>query len=179
MKQIVYFLFLLILAQQAMAQPKTSRAEQRAAYWGQFLAFGYEGGTIPPYGIRAESGRSDRFIGAFLSFRTSMRFASQLEKYTKENFPANKSEFVGGISLRLDHQLYLNVGAGIGEHYYPFYNEYNRSQSLEKKNYLPGYLGATFRLTRRLNLIGGMSYIAFTERLYAPEYTFGFTINVK
>ena len=65
MKQIGYFLFLLILAQQAMAQPKTSRAEERAAYWGQFLAFGYEGGTITPYGIRAESRRSASIIDAY------------------------------------------------------------------------------------------------------------------
>lgn len=186
MKLHIFTLLLLcalpILAQQENADVEPDRAARRAAraaYWGQFFSVGYEGGTIAPFGIRGELGGSDKRIGAFLNFRSSLRSTSKLEQYAREDFPANKTEFVGGASVRLTHWAYLNVGGGIGWHHYPFVNEYAHEQTLERKSYIPGYWGATFRLTKLINVVGGMSYIAFTERLYAPEYTFGITINLK
>jgi hypothetical protein len=186
MKLHIFTLLLLcalpVLAQQENADVEPDRAARRAAratYWGRFFSVGYEGGTIAPFGIRGELGGSDKRIGAFLNFRSSLRRASKLEQYAREDFPANKTEFVGGASVRLTHWAYLNVGGGIGWHHYPFVNEYAHEQTLEQKSYIPGYWGATFRLTKLINVVGGMSYIAFTERLYAPEYTFGITINLK
>ena len=186
MKLHIFTLLLLcalpVLAQQENTDVVPDRAAQRAAraaYWGRFFSVGYEGGTIAPFGIRGELGGSDKRIGAFLNFRSSLRKASKLEQYAREDFPANKTEFVGGASLRLTHWAYLNVGGGIGWHRYPFVNEYAHEQTLERKSYIPGYWRATFRLTKLINVVGGMSYIAFTERLYAPEYTFGITINLK
>ena len=186
MKPHIFTLLLLcalpVLAQQENADVEPDRAARRAAratYWGRFFSVGYEGGTIAPFGIRGELGGSDKRIGAFLNFRSSLRRASKLEQYAREDFPANKTEFVGGASVRLTHWAYLNVGGGIGWHHYPFVNEYAHEQTLERKSYIPGYWGATFRLTKLINVVGGMSYIAFTERLYAPEYTFGITINLK
>ena len=186
MKPHIFTLLLLcalpVLAQQENADVVPDRATRRAAraaYWGRFFSVGYEGGTIAPFGIRGELGGSDKRIGAFLNFRSSLRRASKLEQYAREDFPANKTEFVGGASVRLTHWAYLNVGGGIGWHHYPFVNEYAHEQTLERKSYIPGYWGATFRLTKLINVVGGMSYIAFTERLYAPEYTFGITINLK
>ena len=186
MKPHIFTLLLLcalpVLAQQENADVEPDRADRRAAraaYWGRFFSVGYEGGTIAPFGIRGELGGSDKRIGAFLNFRSSLRRASKLEQYAREDFPANKTEFVGGASLRLTHWAYLNVGGGIGWHHYPFVNEYAHEQTLERKSYIPGYWGATFRITKLINIVGGMSYIAFTERLYAPEYTFGITINLK
>ena len=186
MKPHIFTLLLLcvlpVLAQQENADvvpDRAARCAARAAYWGRFFSVGYEGGTIAPFGIRGELGGSDKRIGAFLNFRSSLRRASKLEQYAREDFPANKTEFVGGASVRLTHWAYLNVGGGIGWHHYPFVNEYAHEQTLERKSYIPGYWGATFRLTKLINVVGGMSYIAFTERLYAPEYTFGITINLK
>ena len=186
MKPHIFTLLLLcalpVLAQQEdidVQQDRTARRAERAAYWGRFFSVGYEGGTIAPFGIRGELGGSDKRIGAFLNFRSSLRSTSKLEQYAREDFPANKTEFVGGASVRLTHWAYLNVGGGIGWHHYPFVNEYAHEQTLERKSYIPGYWGATFRLTKLINIVGGMSYIAFTERLYAPEYTFGITINLK
>nr|WP_314677562.1 hypothetical protein [uncultured Capnocytophaga sp.] len=186
MKPHIFTLLLLcalpVLAQQENADvvpDRAARRAERAAYWGRFFSVGYEGGTIAPFGIRGELGGSDKRIGAFLNFRSSLRSTSKLEQYAREDFPANKTEFVGGASLRLTHWAYLNVGGGIGWHHYPFVNEYAHEQTLERKSYIPGYWGATFRLTKLINIVGGMSYIAFTERLYAPEYTFGITINLK
>lgn len=186
MKPHIFTLLLLctlpVLAQQEdidVQQDRAARRAERAAYWGRFFSVGYEGGTIAPFGIRGELGGSDKRIGAFLNFRSSLRRASKLEQYAREDFPANKTEFVGGASVRLTHWAYLNVGGGIGWHHYPFVNEYAHEQTLEQKSYISGYWGATFRLTKLINIVGGMSYIAFTERLYAPEYTFGITINLK
>lgn len=186
MKLHIFTLLLLcvlpVLAQQENTDVVPDRAARRAAraiYWGRFFSVGYEGGTIAPFGIRGELGGSDKRIGAFLNFRSSLRSTSKLEQYAREDFPANKTEFVGGASVRLTHWAYLNVGGGIGWHHYPFVNEYAHEQTLERKSYIPGYWGATFRLTKLINVVGGMSYIAFTERLYAPEYTFGITINLK
>lgn len=186
MKPHIFTLLLLcalpVLAQQEntdVVPDRAARRAERAAYWGRFFSVGYEGGTIAPFGIRGELGGSDKRIGAFLNFRSSLRSTSKLEQYAREDFPANKTEFVGGASLRLTHWAYLNVGGGIGWHHYPFVNEYAHEQTLERKSYIPGYWGATFRITKLINIVGGMSYIAFTERLYAPEYTFGITINLK
>jgi hypothetical protein len=155
--------------------PQVSRLQD----WGGFFSIGYEGGSIAPYGIRAESARVDRWIGGFLIARTSFHSRQKLEQVSREDFPANKTEFIGGVNFRLIYWAYLNIGGGIGQHYYPFENGYNHQRSLEKKTYLPGYLGATFRLIPRWNLIGGMSFIAITEKLYAPEYTLGITYNLK
>lgn len=184
MKLYIFTLLLLsvlptLAQQQDAVQDREARRAERVAYWGRFFSVGYEGGTIAPFGIRGELGGSDKRIGAFLNFRSSLRRASKLEQYAREDFPANKTEFVGGASLRLTHWAYLNVGGGIGWHRYPFVNEYAHEQTLERKSYIPGYWGATFRLSKLINIVGGMSYIAFTERLYAPEYTFGITINLK
>lgn len=150
MKLYIFTLLLLsvlpVLAQQEdTAQYSEAQRVERAAYWGRFFSVGYEGGTIAPFGIRGELGGSDKRIGAFLNFRSSLRKASKLEQYAREDFPANKTEFVGGASLRLTHWAYLNVGGGIGWHRYPFVNECPRADSGAKELY-PWLLGSYLSL---------------------------------
>ena len=150
----------------------------RCNYWGSFFAIGYEYGQIAPYGFRIEFGSSKRRIGGFLLGRGSFDDTSKLENYILDEFPKNKMEAIVGLNFRFTHWAYLNVGQGIGQHYYPELNDYNQKINLERKIYMAGYAGATFRLGTRINLIGGMSFIAVTEGLYTPEYTFGLTINL-
>ena len=102
MKLYIFTLLLLsvlptLAQQQDTAQDREARRAERTAYWGRFFSVGYEGGTIAPFGIRGELGGSDKRIGAFLNFRSSLRRASKLEQYAREDFPANKIEFVGGL----------------------------------------------------------------------------------
>lgn len=154
------------------------RRIHRRDYWGSFFAIGYEYGRIAPYGFRIEFGSSKRRIGGFLLGRGSFDDTSKLENYILDEFPKNKMEAIVGLNFRFTHWAYLNVGQGIGQHYYPELNDYNQKINLERKIYMAGYAGATFRLGTRINLIGGMSFIAVTEGLYTPEYTFGLTINL-
>ena len=108
--------------------PQVSRLQD----WGGFFSIGYEGGSIAPYGIRAESARVDRWIGGFLIARTSFHSRQKLEQVSREDFPANKTEFIGGANFRLVYWAYLNIGGGIGQHYYPFEHGSNHQRSLEK-----------------------------------------------
>ena len=56
--------------------PQVSRLQDL----GGFFSIGYEGGSIAPYGIRAESARVDRWIGGFLIARTSFHSRQKLNK---------------------------------------------------------------------------------------------------
>jgi hypothetical protein len=143
---------------------------------GSFVAFGYEGGTIAKYGARLEIGGGS-FMGFFINARTSLINDDELMKSSEGT--ENKNEAVLGTNFRITKWLYLNVGAGYGYYKYAFRNDYANTQTLETKYYYAGYSGLTIRLGNRFNLVGGTSFIDVTKDFYAPEYTFGLTVNFK
>lgn len=140
-----------------------------------FVALGYEGGTIAKYGLRFEVGGKSTF-GFFLNARTSLISDEDLSSGVVTE---NKNEVVVGPSIKITPWMFLNVGGGYGYYKFPVRNDYEALSNLETKNYFAGYGGVTFRLGNRVNLVGGASFIDITEEFYAPEYTFGLTINLK
>ena len=155
------------------AQAKLNRKNKSL---GSFVAFGYEGGTIAKYGARFEIG-GNNFMGFFINARTSLINDGDLQK--NSSVIENKNEAVIGTNFRITKWLYLNVGAGYGYYKYAFRNDYANTQTLETKYYYAGYSGLTIRLGNRFNLVGGTSFIDVTKDFYAPEYTFGLTVNFK
>lgn len=140
-----------------------------------FVALGYEGGTIAKYGLRFEVGGKST-IGFFLNARTSLVSDEDLSSGVVTE---NKNEVVVGPSIKIAPWMFLNVGGGYGYYKFPVRNDYEALSNLETKNYFAGYGGVTFRLGNRVNLVGGASFIDITEEFYTPEYTFGLTINLK
>ena len=157
---------------------REKRREDRKDYWGKFASLGYEGGTIA-HGLRFECGGSRSLVGFFVNARSSFKGKDELTNFIGSNdFPENKTEFIGGLNFRIFQWAYLNIGAGVGTHYYPFMNDYRREATVKDKTYIAGYEGITFRIGKRFNLLGGLSFIDVTKKFYTPEFTFGFTINL-
>ena len=157
---------------------REERQEDRKRYWGKFASLGYEGGTIA-HGLRFECGGSRSLVGFFVNARSSFKGKDELTNFIGSNdFPENKTEFIGGLNFRIFQWAYLNIGAGVGTHYYPFMNDYRREATVKDKTYIAGYEGITFRVGKRFNLLGGLSFIDVTKKFYTPEFTFGFTINL-
>lgn len=158
---------------EAKAQAKLYRKNKSL---GSFVAFGYEGGTIAKYGARLEIG-GDGFVGFFINARTSLVKDNDLMNNSVES--ENKNEAIAGTNFKIANWLFLNMGAGYGFYKYALRNDYANKSSLETKYYFAGYSGLTIRLGNRFNLIGGASFIDIDKDFYAPEYTFGLTINLK
>ena len=157
---------------------REERREYRKSYWGKFASLGYEGGTIA-HGLRFECGGSRSLVGFFVNGRSSFKDSEMLMKLVGTDFfPENKIEFIGGLNFRVFQWAYLNIGAGVGMLSFPSINEYLQIKTIKDKTYTAGYLGISFRAGTRFNIIGGFSYIDITEKIYAPEATFGFTINL-
>ena len=157
---------------------REERQEDRKRYWGKFASLGYEGGTIA-HGLRFECGGSRSLVGFFVNARSSFKGKDELTNFIGSNdFPENKTEFIGGLNFRIFQWAYLNIGAGVGTHNYPFMNDYRREATVKDKTYIAGYEGITFRVGKRFNLLGGLSFIDVTKNFYTPEFTFGFTINL-
>ena len=157
---------------------REERREYRKSYWGKFASLGYEGGTIA-HGLRFECGGSRSLVGFFVNGRSSFKDSEMLMKFVgTDSFPENKIEFIGGLNFRVFQWAYLNIGAGVGMLSFPSINEYLQIKTIKDKTYTAGYLGVSFRAGTRFNIIGGLSYIDITEKIYAPEATFGFTINL-
>lgn len=140
-----------------------------------FFAIGYEGGTIAKYGIRIEKGGNST-IGFFLNARTSLVNEADL---LSGKIVENKNEAVIGPSIKIVPWMFLNVGGGYGFYKFTVRNDYTSTMNVEKKDYVVGYSGVTFRLGSRINIIGGASFIDITEEFYTPEFTFGLTINLN
>ena len=157
---------------------REERREYRKSYWGKFASLGYEGGTIA-HGLRFECGGSRSLVGFFVNGRSSFKDNEMLMKFVgTDSFPENKIEFIGGLNFRVFQWAYLNIGAGVGMLSFPSINEYLQIKTIKDKTYTAGYLGVSFRAGTRFNIIGGLSYIDITEKIYAPEATFGFTVNL-
>lgn len=180
---------LAIIAKEAKKEPKQTirepkhyyysggSQEKREKYWGRFVSFGYEGGTIA-HGLRFECGGGRSLVGFFVNARSSFKGKDELARFIEgRDFSKNKSEFIVGLNFRVFQRVYLNIGTGMGILFYPSINDYRRDSIIKEKTYTPGYLGMTFRLGTWLNIVGGLSYIDITEKIYMPEATFGFTIN--
>lgn len=155
---------------------QAQKANRYARPLENFIAFGYEGGTIAKYGVRFEVGGGS-FVGFFLNVRTSLIKDEEILQTNSEI--KNKNEAVVGANFKLLKWAFFNLGGGYGFYKYPQRNDYTNTFTIQKKEYYAAYTGLTLRLGNIVNLVGGASFIDIDKDFYAPEYTFGLTINLK
>ncbi|MGV4413230.1 hypothetical protein [Chryseobacterium sp. T1] len=155
---------------------RTQKANRYAKPLENFIAFGYEGGTIAKYGVRFEVGGGS-FVGFFLNVRTSLIKDEEILRTNSEI--KNKNEAIIGANFKLLKWAFFNLGGGYGFYKYPQRNDYAYTYTIQQKEYYAAYTGLTLRLGNRVNLVGGASFIDINKDFYAPEYTFGLTINLK
>ena len=140
-----------------------------------FSSIGYQGGEIAKYGFLYERG-GNKFFGFHISARTS---ATSEEEILKGTGVENKTEIELGPNLRIFNQIYLNIGLGYGYYDKPIRNDYAGTTTLEKTGYLLGTSGIMIRLSKLININGGVSFIDIDEAFYKPEITFGISFNLK
>lgn len=140
-----------------------------------YLALGYEGGLIAPYGIRFEY-MSKAGLGLFVNVRTSL---AKDQDILNEKLIENKNEVMIGPVVRLvDPWLNLNLGVGAGYYSSLHRNDYEGVLDVGKTNYLATYAGLTLKLGK-VGLSGGLSFMDIGEALYKPEPTIGLTYQIK
>ena len=110
-----------------------------------------------------------------------------VEATIEQNFKITPQQLAAAITPRTKAIILCSPSNPTGSVYsleelaglsFPSINEYLQIKTIKDKTYTAGYLGISFRAGTRFNIIGGFSYIDITEKIYAPEATFGFTINL-
>jgi hypothetical protein len=165
----------------ADVENRIKTAEQNRIYYKDmsfrkgFSSLGMQSGEIAQYGLLYESGGS-KTIGFHISARTSL---TSEEDILSGSEIENKTEIEFGPNFRLSKRLYLNIGAGYGYYDKVLRNDYAGTLTLEKTGYLAVTSGLMIRISRVVNINGGVSFMDIDKEFYKPEITFGISFNLK
>lgn len=140
-----------------------------------FSSLGFQSGEIAQYGLLYESG-GKRTIGFHISARTSLTPENDILYGTGL---ANKTEADLGPNLRITNRIYLNLGIGYGYYDKVLQNDYAGTLMLEKTGYILATSGLMIRISRVININGGVSFMDIDNEFYKPEITFGVSFNLK
>ncbi|WP_016990085.1 hypothetical protein [Flavobacterium sp. ACAM 123] len=140
-----------------------------------FSSLGIQSGEIAKYGLLYETG-SRKLIGFRMSARTSLTLE---EDILSGKSIANKTEIELGPNFRLFKRFYLNIGAGYGYYDKVVRNDYAGTLSVEKTGYLVATSGLMIRISRVININGGVSFMDIDKEFYKPEITAGISFNLK
>jgi hypothetical protein len=140
-----------------------------------FSSLGFQSGEIAKFGILYERG-GKRTVGFHISARTSN---TSEEEILNSLGIANKTEADLGPNFELFNRFYLNVGVGFGYYDKILRNDYAGTLSLEKKGYLLATSGVMIRISRVININGGVSFMDVDKAFYKPEMSFGISFNLK
>lgn len=140
-----------------------------------FSSIGFQSGEIAKYGLLYERG-GKRTVGFHISARTSN---TSEEEILNSLGIANKTEADLGPNFELFNRFYLNVGVGFGYYDKILRNDYAGTLSLEKKGYLLATSGVMIRISRVININGGVSFMDVDKAFYKPEMSFGISFNLK
>jgi hypothetical protein len=91
----------------------------------------------------------------------------------------NKTEIDLGPNFKIAKRLFVNLGVGYGYYNYMKIDYYADTQKLEKMGYLVASSGLMFRISRLININGGVSFMDIDKEVYTPEITAGITFNLK
>lgn len=140
-------------------------------HFSSYLALGYEGGLVAPYGGRLELMSRHR-IGIFGNIRSSLVSDNDIK-----NLPGtkNKNEVIGGISLAIFRNFIVHGGAGMGYYKLFYRNDYSMEHMIKQVNYKAIYGGVSLYLFNRIGISGGAASKYSSDGLYLPEYTLGVT----
>ena len=142
-----------------------------------FASLGFQSGEIAKYGLLYEIG-GRRTIGFHISARTSNTSGDEI---LNGSGIANKTEVDLGPSFKIfnSKRFYLNIGVGYGYYNKPLRNDYAGTLSLEKTEYLLVTSGLMIRISRVININGGVSFMDVDKAFYKPEIIFGISFNLK
>jgi len=140
-----------------------------------FSSIGFQSGEIAKYGLIYESGGA-KFIGFHMSIRSSLTPEEDIESGLVRE---NKTEIDLGPNFKIAKRLFVNLGVGYGYYNYMKIDYYADTQKLEKMGYLVASSGLMFRISRLININGGVSFMDIDKDIYTPEITAGITFNLK
>lgn len=152
------------------APPKPSKQKLSS-----FSSLGFQSGEIAKYGLLYERG-GKKTVGFHISARTSNTSEDEI---LNGSGIANKTEIDLGPNFKLFNRFYLNIGAGYGYYDKILRNDYAGTLSLEKTGYLLATSGVMIRISRVININGGVSFMDVDKAFYKPEITFGISFNLK
>jgi hypothetical protein len=140
-----------------------------------FSSLGFQSGEIAKYGLLYESG-GKKTVGFHFSARTSN---TPKEDILKGTGIKNKTEIDLGPNFKIFNRLYWNIGVGYGYYDKSLRNDYAHTLKIEKTGYLLATSGLMIRISRVININGGVSFIDIDKDFYKPEITFGISFNLK
>ncbi len=140
-----------------------------------FSSIGIQSGEIAKYGLLYERG-GKRTVGFHISARTSN---TSEEDILNGSGIENKTEIDLGPNFKIFNRFYLNIGVGYGYYDKILRNDYAGTLSLEKTGYLLATSGIMIRISRVININGGVSFMDVDKAFYKPEITFGISFNLK
>lgn len=140
-----------------------------------FSSLGIQSGEIAKYGLIYERG-GRRTIGFRLSARSSLIPEEDILNGKEEK---NKTEIEIGPNIKLFKRIYINLGAGYGYYDKLVNNDYANTSEVEKRGYILATSGLMIRVSRVININGGVSFIDIDKDFYRPEITFGMSFNLK
>ena len=156
-------------------EPTSSSKGKDRQKLSSFSSLGFQSGEIAKYGLVYERG-GKRTVGFHISARTSN---TSEEDILNGSGTENKTEIELGPNLRIFNRFYLNIGAGYGYYDKILRNDYAGTLSLEKTGYLLATSGVMIRISRVININGGVSFMDVDKAFYKPEITFGISFNLK
>ena len=164
---------------EAEADAKRAKEAKRNAgklnSYSTFSSLGIQSGEIAKYGLLYESG-GKRTVGFHISARTSN---TSEEEILNGSGVENKTEIDLGPNFKIFNRFYLNIGVGYGYYDKILRNDYAGTLSLEKTGYLLATSGVMIRISRIININGGVSFMDVDKAFYKPEITFGVSFNLK
>lgn len=156
-------------------EPTSSRKGKDRQKLYSFSSLGIQSGEIAKYGLIYERG-GKRTVGFHISARTSN---TSEEEILNGSGIENKTEIDLGPNFKLFNRFYLNIGVGYGYYDKILRNDYAGTLSLEKTGYLLATSGVMIRISRVININGGVSFMDVDKAFYKPEITFGISFNLK
>lgn len=141
---------------------------------GSFSSLGIQSGEIAFLGLLYESGGIST-VGFHISARTSLLTEKKIWNDVEEEL--NKTEIQLGPNFKISKRLYLNIGGGYG--YSGASDDLISFENIEESGYFVGTAGLMIRLTRVININGGVSFMNVDKDFDNPEITFGISFNLK
>lgn len=111
-----------------------------------------QSGEIAKYGLIYESGGKS-VIGFRISARTSL---TDEEDIINGKVTENKTEIELGPNIKISNRIYLNLGVGYGYYDKITNNDYLGILGVEKTEYYVATTGLIFRISRVININGGV-----------------------
>ncbi|MBA6151526.1 BACON domain-containing protein [Gelidibacter maritimus] len=140
---------------------------------GSFSSLGIQSGEIAYLGLLYESG-GRRTVGFHISARTSLITENNIWNGGE---PINKTEIQLGPNFKISKRLYLNIGGGYG--HIGDVDSITNFDNMEELGYYVGTAGLMIRLSRVVNINGGVSFMNIDKDFDNPEITFGISFNLK